>query len=88
MFTVYVIESENGKIYIGHTEDIGKRLQRHNELLPTKKKSYTYKQGGEWKVIYSEALATRPEAQQREKKLKNYRGREFIKQFRKPVTQR
>lgn len=79
-FTVYVIKSENtGKIYIGQTSDYENRIQRHNGLLPVDKKSFTYKNIGPWKLIYKEEYSTREEAIKREKELKSYRGREFIK---------
>jgi predicted GIY-YIG superfamily endonuclease len=40
---------------------------------------YTHKQKGSWHLIYSEELATRSEAMQREKFLKSGQGREWIK---------
>jgi putative endonuclease len=80
MFTVYVIQNEKGKIYIGQTADLKKRLQRHQGILNTKTKSYTYKQKGCWKVIYQEQYKTRAEAKIREKELKSYQGRKFIKE--------
>jgi putative endonuclease len=84
MFVVYVIESQKtGKIYIGQTSDLGKRMKRHNQELPTKKTSYTTKNKGPWKIIYKEKYEARSEAIKREKQLKTAKGREFIKQFRR-----
>ncbi len=80
MFSVYIIKSEtSGKTYIGYTANIEKRLARHNKELPTKKSSYTQKQGKQWKVIYEEKFSTRNEAMAREKELKSGKGREYIK---------
>lgn len=84
MFIVYVIQSQStGKIYIGQTNNLNKRLKRHNQQLPTKKKSYTTKNKGPWKVIYTEKVQTRKEARKREKQLKTSKGRRFIKKFRR-----
>ena len=80
VFFVYAIQSQSSKkIYIGQTDNLVKRLSRHNRELPTKTKSYTYKNTGPWKVVYSEQFLTRDEALKREKELKSYKGREFIK---------
>ena len=80
MFIVYIIRSENtGKIYIGQTSNLDVRLQRHNRQLITKKSSFTHKNGGNWKPVYTEQFATRTEAVKREKELKSHQGREFIK---------
>jgi putative endonuclease len=84
MFIVYVIESQaNGKIYIGQTGNLERRLKRHNQELPTKKSSYTRKNKGPWKVIYIEEFKTRSDAIKREKQLKTSRGRRFLKKFRR-----
>ena len=78
MFTVYAIYNQkHGKIYIGQTDNLTIRLELHNKKVL---KGYTSRFDGEWKVIYSEVVKTRQEALKREKQLKSYRGREFIKQ--------
>lgn len=81
MFTTYVLFNENsGKIYIGQTSNIKERLLRHNGELKRSSRSYTYRNKGVWKLIYSQEFQTRAEAIQREKKLKSYQGRKFIKE--------
>ncbi len=52
---------------------------RHNKLLPNKGKSFTNKNSGEWQLVHQEIFDTRAKAMQREKELKSFRGREFIK---------
>ncbi len=79
MFIAYVIMNENDKIYIGQTSDLGKRMKRHNGLLESKKKSFTSKNKGIWKVVYSEVFNFRKEAVNREKQLKSFQGRKFIR---------
>ena len=81
MYYVYVIKNDKRKIYIGQTADLTNRLKRHNGELATKNKSYTYKNKGNWKIIYSETYDTRKEAMAREKDLKSHKGRDWIKEI-------
>lgn len=77
MYTVYALHNKSAsKIYIGQTIDIDERLQLHNERTF---KGFTARFEGEWKLIYTESVATRSEALKRERQLKSYRGREFVK---------
>ncbi|MEK7586728.1 MAG: GIY-YIG nuclease family protein [Patescibacteria group bacterium] len=78
-FYVYAIKNGLGKIYVGHTNDLKQRIDRHNNLLPHKKLSYTYKNGGSWELVYKEEYLNHQEAMTREKQLKSYQGRLFIK---------
>ena len=80
VYTVYAIRSETtGKIYIGFTGDLKRRLKYHNGELGFKKRAYTYKNKGPWKLIYRENYKSKSEALKREKQLKSYKGREFVK---------
>jgi len=74
MFTVYVIQSRKGLVYIGQTSDLQLRLERHNSGMSR----YT-KRDGSWHVVYSEEFHTRTEAMKRERWLKSGKGREFLK---------
>ena len=79
MYWVYVIyNKKHRKVYIGQTEDLNERIRLHNNK--EFRKSYTAKYDGEWILIYNESCLHRKEALKREKQLKSYRGREFIKQ--------
>lgn len=64
------------KIYIGETSDIKRRLEEHNTKLGN---HYTARYSGEWVLLYKEEVEDRRQALVREKQLKSYRGREFIK---------
>lgn len=82
MYWVYVLKSaSSGKIYIGQTENLILRLDRHNGLLASKKKSYTKLNTGPWVIVYKENLQTRPEAIKRERFLKSHVGRDLIRKF-------
>jgi putative endonuclease len=79
MFTVYALHNrERNKIYIGQTSDMSTRMDRHNQLLPTKNTSFTKRFSGKWILAYTEKLPTRAEALIREKQLKSRKGREYI----------
>ena len=77
MYYIYAIYNpQHKKIYIGQTADITERLKLHNEHVF---KGYTSKFDGVWQLIYSEKVDTRQEALKREKQLKSYQGRLFIR---------
>lgn len=80
MYFIYAVYNrENNKIYIGQTSDLETRIKLHN--TKTFINSYTYRFSGFWELIYEEKVNTRQDALKREKQLKSYRGREFIKQY-------
>ena len=78
MYTVYGLHNKkHNKIYIGQTSDRNIRLELHRNKVFIN--SYTSRFDGEWQLIYSEEVDTRQEALTREKQLKSYQGRQFIK---------
>ncbi len=78
MFYVYAVyNKKHSKIYIGQTDNLEIRIKLHNSK--EFKKSYTARFDGEWELVYKEIVDTRLDALKREKQLKSYRGREFIK---------
>ncbi len=74
-YYVYVIKSKEGYHYTGMTEDMGKRLQEHNNHSL----SFWTKRGTDWNIIYKEEFDSKAKALQREKWLKSGVGREFLK---------
>lgn len=77
IYFVYAIYNQkHNKFYIGQTFDIAKRIEEHNKKVL---KGYTSRFDGTWILIYKEELSSRKEALDREKQLKSFRGREFIK---------
>ena len=76
MFTVYVLYSPAfDKIYIGYSSNLTERLLSHNELG---KKGWTIK-FRPWILVYTEVFSTKSDAMKREKELKSYQGRVFIR---------
>ena len=79
MYSIYgIYNPKHRKIYIGQTIDLAERLKLHN--LHTFD-GYTSRFDGEWQLIYKEEVDTRQQALIRERQLKSFRGRQFIKQY-------
>ncbi len=75
MFTVYALKSEkDGRIYVGFTQDINRRLKEHNSG-----KTKSTKGWAPWFVIFTEEVETREEARAREIYLKSGVGKEYLK---------
>ena len=78
MFTVYAIyNKKHDKVYIGQTVDIDDRIHQHN--IGAFKNSYTSRFTGKWIIIYQEECPDRSSVLKREKQIKSYQGRQFIK---------
>ena len=79
MYFVYVIRSQTaGKIYVGHTQDLEKRLGEHNDPECYSSK-FTKRFPGPWALVYSESYATRSEVFRRERWFKTGHGREYLR---------
>jgi len=78
MFVYVLYNRVVRKLYIGQTADLEQRVAEHNKKRGN---HFTAKFQGEWELIYTESVATRSEALKREKQLKSFRGREYVKQY-------
>ncbi|ALM10009.1 MAG TPA: endonuclease [Candidatus Peribacter riflensis] len=75
MFIVYVLRSiSTGSLYVGFTEDLGRRLATHNrgEVISTK----AYRP---WKLIFHECYTNKADALRRERYLKTTAGKRGLK---------
>ena len=80
-FFTYIIESEStGKFYIGHTDNLDRRLAQHNDPLYHGSKT-TKKFPGPWKLVYQESYISRSEAVVRERQLKSWKNRGAIQKL-------
>ena len=78
MYTTYVLYSEKyDKIYVGFTSDLERRLLSHNELS---RKGWTVR-FRPWRLLYKEEYERKSDAMRRERELKSYQGRQFIRQL-------
>ena len=77
-YFVYVLRSaSSGKIYIGQTADLEKRISQHND--PAYQVTlHTKRNAGPWYLLHAEKFATRAEAMARERALKSGQGRQWI----------
>jgi putative endonuclease len=78
-FVYAIYNKKHDKIYIGQTKDLINRLKLHNDKMFSK--GYTARFDGEWVVVYNEKCASRADALKREKQLKSYQGRLFVKKI-------
>ena len=75
MYHVYVLYSESfDRIYIGQTNNISIRLDKHNQGRVRSTKPYI-----PWVLVHTEEYPTRTAAMKREKELKSHQGRDFIR---------
>ena len=78
MYCTYVLYSPGfNKIYIGFSSELTNRLLAHND----KRNSGWSSRYQPWELLYSEEHPTKSEAMHREKQLKTFRGREFIREM-------
>jgi len=74
MYYTYVLESEStGKLYIGQTKNVKKRLARHNRGGTPSTQS-----GRPWRLLFYKSFGTRSEAMQLEQKLKAWKNPERV----------
>ncbi len=77
MFYTYILQSQTtGNLYIGQTQDLEKRLLRHNSGGST----YT-KNKGPWIILFSITFATRSETFHLEQKLKSWKNATKVKEW-------
>ena len=78
---VYVIESLNdGRYYVGMTENLEERLKYHNSGRVKSTKGYR-----PWRLIHKEEFPDWASAREREKYLKSGYGKQWLKQKYKMV---
>ncbi len=74
---VYVLRNPDGRLYIGSTSDLERRVRRHQQG----RGGWT-RDGGPWEPVYHEQFPTRAEAVRRERYLKSGKpNQEFRARF-------
>ncbi len=75
MLYTYVLQSEkDNKFYVGFTKNLKLRFEKHNKgLVESTKKRIPFR------LIYYEACLDQNDATKREKYLKSYHGKMFLK---------
>ena len=80
MFHVYILQNAAGRFYIGHTDDLDRRVRQHNE--PEGKShlgKFTHK-NGPWSLIWSEPHSDRSSAMRREQEIKRWKSARLIRE--------
>ena len=76
-FHVYILRSAStGRFYVGHTENLAKRILEHNS-----NQAPSTKGRGPWRLVYSEEFSTRSEASQREREIKGMKSHAWIERL-------
>ena len=76
-YFVYAIKSEkDGRIYVGFSGNVQKRLKEHNSGKTKSTKGYC-----PWKLIFTKKCETRIEAREFEKYYKSGIGKEILKRM-------
>ncbi len=76
-FYTYLLRSrKSGRFYVGHTEDLRKRLFEHNN-----NRTDSIKIRGPWDLLYFEEFATRSEASRRERQMKRMKSRVWLERL-------
>jgi putative endonuclease len=75
-YYVYLLENIDGKLYIGSTNDLKKRLFEHNKKL-----NFSTKHFVPWQLAHYEAYRNKKDAQRREKYLKTNQGSRLLKRM-------
>jgi len=77
MYYVYVLRiKKSGRYYIGQTQDMSKRLEKH-----ARGETKSIKNRGPFEVVYVEKYSSRAEAMKREKEIKRYKGGEAFRRL-------
>ena len=80
MFHVYILQNPAGRFYIGHTDDLERRLRQHNN--PEGKShlgKFTHK-NGPWALVWSEPHPDRSLAMRREYEIKRWKSARLIRE--------
>jgi putative endonuclease len=77
-YFVYILQSESSaQYYIGHTNNLTRRISQHNDTDYHGSK-HTKRSKGPWICVYTESFGTRSEAMQREKEIKAKKSKVYI----------
>ena len=74
---MYVLENAGGRFYIGHTDDLDRRLAEHND--PGRSKSKYTRKHGPWQLVWSQQQPTRADAMKRERFIKSRKSAAWIR---------
>ncbi|MDZ7785721.1 MAG: GIY-YIG nuclease family protein [Candidatus Saccharibacteria bacterium] len=68
MYYLYILRNAHNRLYIGHTNNLERRLQDHSSQSGAK----FVKDYGDFELVYFEEFASRAKAMKREKQVKGW----------------
>ena len=77
MYHAYILENSKGRFYIGHTDDLERRIAQHND--PDASASKYAPKNGPWQLVWSESYVDRGAAMQRERQIKSMKSSKWIR---------
>ena len=76
---LYILQNnERKQYYVGCTEDIAQRVKEHNIK---RKRKWSGRQPGEWRLMYERAFGNKREALIEERKIKRQKSRKYIERL-------
>ncbi len=75
-FWAYILSNPQGKLYVGHTNDLDRRLKEHNDPAADSRKFAPKHRP--WTLLWSEPHPSRADALRRERQLKAYKSKVFL----------
>ena len=72
----YILKNEKGNFYIGQTNNLCERIERHNKnrVTSTKKK-------GPWKMVWRKEFDNKSEAMKYERYLKSLKNKKYLEKI-------
>ncbi|HRT10026.1 MAG TPA: GIY-YIG nuclease family protein, partial [Candidatus Paceibacterota bacterium] len=78
MYWVYILQNPRGTFYIGHTDNLPRRLASHNDTGPAH--GIFTRQNGPWGLVWSEEHPTRSMAMARERQIQRMKSAQWIRE--------
>lgn len=73
-FHAYILQNPAGRFYIGHTDDLDRRLNQHNDSEGKSHLGKYTQKNGPWSLVWSEAHPSRSAAVLREREIKAWKS--------------
>lgn len=77
MYYVYILENDQGTLYVGQTSDLVQRLSDHNRT--DSYEGHFTRKNGPWKLIWHEEHDSRGAAVRRERQIKRMKSASWIR---------
>ncbi len=74
MFSVYILENDDGRFYIGSTNNLKIRIAEHND----RSRNGWAARRGPWRLVHNEKFAIRADAMRHERYLKSLKSKSAI----------